>query len=359
MFQKDQNPNQNHYKRFIFDFDDTLSFCTDRDWENAEPDLELIAKINELYAEGFEIWIVTARGQISCNGDITLREQKYRVQIESWLNKYNVHYHNLSFEKVLGAYYVDDKALTIPDFKETSFKIKRGLSGTEVFITDKTVSKTCDNANLIAHWHERAKELQYCVPEVRSVIGKTINFEFITGHQYKPGTIRNKLCDLIDSFRDYEPLFQGSFSTYVKRVEVHLSESELPIAFNDLYLNQLAGIVKFMDENKTFCHGDFTVDNLIIQDRDIFMIDPNPTDYSSWLLDVSKLQQSFRRFQLSGDLAYIQKRYSYHSLDRVLTLLEMSHWIRMLKYVRHSAPDLYERSKQIIFELSKQLYIQL
>lgn len=348
--------NQTHYKRFIFDFDDTLSFCTDRDWENAQPDLELIAKINELYAEGFEIWIVTARGQISCNGDLETREFKYRNQIENWLAKYDVHYHNLSFEKVLGAYYVDDKALTIADFKNTSFKIKRGLSGTEVFITDRIVSKTCDNANLIAHWHERAKELQYCVPEVHSVIGKTINFEFITGHQYKPGTIRNKLCDLIDSFREYEPLFQGSFSTYVDRVEDHLKVSELPQALIVEYMIELRNITDFMDKNKTFCHGDFTVDNMIIQDHNIFMIDPNPTDYSSWLLDVSKLQQSFRRFQLSGDLAYIQKRYSYYSVERIILLLEISHWIRMLKYVRHSATDLYVRSIQLIEELTQQAF---
>lgn len=345
--------NQNnsfHYKRFIFDLDDTISHCTNRDFDNATHDLELIEKINQLFAEGFEIWIVTARGMLSCNGDLALREQTYRNSIEAWLRQHNVHYHVLSFQKELGAYYVDDKALTISDFKKTDFKIKRGLSGNEVFITDnKLVSKTCDNALKVALWHERAFDLQYHVPKVHSVIGKTINLEYVHGRSYLPGTIRNKLCDLAESFKDYAPLDNGDFNTYAKRVRDHLNISEL--AEEDI--NKIYTLLYFenerMNREKSFCHGDFTVDNLIITQSTICMIDPNPTEYSSWLLDISKLAHSFRRFQLSGDLAYLYDRYATDK--NLITLLELTHWVRILKYVKEPNPELYFRSLTIIRDL--------
>lgn len=345
--------NSLHYKRFIFDLDDTISHCTNRDFINAEPDLELIDKINALFAEGFEIWIVTARGMLSCNGDLEAREFTYREQIETWLRQHNVHYHRLSFQKELGAYYVDDKALSIADFKNTDFKIKRGLSGNEVFITDdRLVSKTCDNALKVALWHERALDLQYHVPKVHSVIGKTLNLEFVNGRSYLPGTIRNKLCDLAESFKDYSPLEHGTFKTYARRVKDHLNQSELSEEVSNKIYSLLYLENDRMNCEVSFCHGDFTVDNLIITPHTICMIDPNPTEYSSWLLDISKLAHSFRRFQLSGDLDYLYKRYA--SDEKLIKLLELTHWVRILKYVKHPDPQLHTRAINIINELLPQ-----
>lgn len=345
--------NSLHYKRFIFDFDDTISHCTNRDFDNAVPDIELIEKINKLFEEGYEIWIVTARGMLSCKGDLALREQTYRNSIETWLRNNNVHYHHLSFQKELGAYYVDDKALTISDFKNTEFKIKRGLSGNEVFITDdKVVSKTCDNALTVAMWHERALDLQYHVPKVHSVIGKTLNLEFVKGNSYKPGTIRNKLCDLAESFMNYSPIQNADFSTYANRVKDHLQQSEIDIIDINKIYTFLYFICDRMDAEKSFCHGDFTVDNLIITQNSICLIDPNPIEYSSWLLDISKLAHSFRRFGYLDDLKYVYSRYDE---DRsLITLLELTHWVRILKYIRHSDVQLYTKALNIIEELLEQ-----
>jgi len=102
--------------RLVVDFDDTLSFATERDWENAKPNLPLIAKLNSLYDQGHQVDIFTARGTISCKGDRELAEQKNRPQIEAWLNKHGVKYHSLSFQKPLADYYIDDKAITPDDF---------------------------------------------------------------------------------------------------------------------------------------------------------------------------------------------------------------------------------------------------
>ena len=96
------------HKRIVLDFDDTLAFTSNRDWDNAKPNVALIEKCNELYNQGWTIDIYTARGSISCRS----REEaadKYGPQIESWLLKNHVKYHALSFNKPLAAYYIDDK----------------------------------------------------------------------------------------------------------------------------------------------------------------------------------------------------------------------------------------------------------
>ena len=58
--------NKVHSKTLVFDFDDTISFTKNRDWENAEPNLPLIQKIQELYTKGWKIIIATSRGNLSC-----------------------------------------------------------------------------------------------------------------------------------------------------------------------------------------------------------------------------------------------------------------------------------------------------
>ena len=342
--------NRSHYKRFIFDLDDCISHCIDRDWENARADYDMVNKINQLYDDGWEIWIVTARGQLSCNGDLQAREAKYRLQIEDWLRSNGVHYHNLSFEKVLGAYYVDDKALPIKDFLSTDFRISRGLSGGEVYITDdKIVSKTCDNALTVAQWYERATDLQYCVPKVYSIIGKTLNLEFIKGNQYKPGTVINKVIDTAISFGQYKPLSSGDFSTYIERVHNHLLISEIDTHVQTEILKRFKAIEEYCNSTKSFCHGDYSIDNMIFTNRDIYLFDPNPTEYSSWLLDVSKLAHSLRRFNLDDDLEQLYSRFDDHTKS-IISILEASHWLRILKYVKGKNDALYSRALNEITE---------
>ncbi len=353
--------NLTHHKRFIFDLDDTISHTFNRDWDNATPDLEVIDKINQLFEDGFEIWIVTARGMLSCNGDLALRDKTYRTSIETWLRKHKVQYHVLSFEKVLGAYYVDDKALSVDDFKKTSFKILHGLSGTDVFITDeRLVSKTCDNALQVAAWHERARDLQIAVPEVHSVIGKTLNLDFIKGHPYKPGTFIHKLYRQIREFREYDPMNFFDFGTYIDRIVDHLKESELNEEVQSSIIVELENIEGLMNASKSFCHGDFSIDNVIVTSQTWYLIDPNPTPYSSWMLDMSKLLMSLERFDYHDDETNLLKKihdplniYGIECTKRanaISGILRLSHWVRILKYIRYHPQQqcLYRKALSMI-----------
>ena len=64
------------------------------------------------------------------------------------------------------------------------------------------------------------------------------------------------------------------------------------------YVDKLLLFSDYYNENKSFCHGDSAIDNFIFDGKDYYMIDPiyNPDLYSSWLLDVSKIMQSLKRF---------------------------------------------------------------
>lgn len=103
------------YRTFVIDIDDTICFTINRDFENSEPNKEVIEKINDLYSKGWKIILYTARGGKSCK-TLLEREIKYRGTTEAWLNKNNVLYNDLIFGKPNADYYVDDKNISIEEF---------------------------------------------------------------------------------------------------------------------------------------------------------------------------------------------------------------------------------------------------
>ncbi len=96
-------------KVFAIDCDDTLTkeTCwTPKDCLNAEPNQEVIDKVNSLKDY---IIINTARADHLIPATI------------KWLRKHNVKYHGINNQKIPAAYYVDDKALLIDDFLKGDF----------------------------------------------------------------------------------------------------------------------------------------------------------------------------------------------------------------------------------------------
>ncbi len=89
---------------FAIDMDATLtkSVCwTPQECLDAEPNQEMIDKVNSLYAY---IIINTARTDELIPATI------------KWLRKHNVKYHGINNQKIPATYYVDDKNLTINQF---------------------------------------------------------------------------------------------------------------------------------------------------------------------------------------------------------------------------------------------------
>ena len=93
------------------DIDETICLtASDRNYANAKPLKERIAKINKLYDEGNTIIYWTPRG--------TGTGINWQDVTEKQFKKWNVKYHELKFQKPIYDLFIDDKNIN----SETYFK---------------------------------------------------------------------------------------------------------------------------------------------------------------------------------------------------------------------------------------------
>ena len=357
-----------HVTTIVFDLDDTISFTVDRDWENAYCDPEMKAKINRLYDEGWTIVIHTARGQISCDGNINAIYDKYHDLIIGWLNRNGVKFHELKFGKPLASFYVDDKALRPDEFKSLEIqKLSGGLSGAIVIRTGDRIYKTDKNAIDVAKWYKMSELYDvYKTPKFYSVVGDTISIQYIDGTPFKnikSGTLINSVIgNILEAGKT--PAY-GDFKTYAKRVTDHLDlctdlKTRLKVDLHSMLNN--VQLTHAFNKHISFCHGDLTLDNIIIRDGSVYYIDPIPMfdgQYSSYLLDVSKFIQSCERNNLYDQQLLRKLFFLDDETSFLIELLVLTHWVRMLKYAKAGDIDLYHRSLNVIetkFERIKEMY---
>ena len=166
-------------KRIVCDIDDTISFCKDRDWVNAKPNLSIIKKLISMHNDGWEIFLHTARGSLSAKTPDDARI-KYESIITEWCEKHKVPYDKLIFGKPLAAYYVDDKSLTPDAFLSLDIEqLKGGLSGADIYRAGDTVHKTADNSLSVMKWFDISKSSNLKIPKIHKLVGKTISMEYI------------------------------------------------------------------------------------------------------------------------------------------------------------------------------------
>ena len=97
-------------KRFVFDIDGVIATITPgNDYRLAQPMVETVELINELYRAGHRIILFTARGGTSGIDWSELTKQ----QMEEW----GVLHHELRMGKPAGDYYIDDKMVGLDEVK--------------------------------------------------------------------------------------------------------------------------------------------------------------------------------------------------------------------------------------------------
>lgn len=303
------------HKRIVLDFDDTLAFTSNRDWENAEPNIDLIEKCNELYNAGWQIDIFTARGSISCRSRVEA-EEKYGEQIRTWLEKHHVKYHMLSFDKPLAAYYIDDKGITPEDFICADIReLQGGLSGSDIYTDGVLVHKTASNAHEVAKWY---KETGSAVrtPEIHRVVGDTLTMDYIEHDEdffkHSPYKALAMIQEALDEFGEI-PVTKKflTFDDYIARIVGHVQLAKLDV-FNDV-VERLANI----ELDYGYCHGDFGIKNMLFNQYDMYLIDPIPNVFGCRELDIAKFIASL-----------IINKYSPAEQDLAInTLLAYNHWI--------------------------------
>ena len=333
-------------KRIICDVDDTISTHINRDYENAIPHTDIIEKLNSLYDSGYEIVYMTARGQLSFKGDIEKIEKYRKPVLEKWLKKHNVKYTDLVFTKPLGIYYVDDKALRPDEFMNMEYEVLHGRScatvtrlGNRVLKTETSLEKIKSQYN----WYKRCPG-GVNIPAIYSIIDKTLTMEYIEGvliNSIINSSLLAKIFNIVESFRIMK---EGPiFNSYIDRIRDHMSVNNIP--HEDEILDRMYLSEEYFNKNRSFCHGDLTLNNMILtRENDIYVIDPNPPKevYTSWLLDVAKLYQSIHYDyenlffdypkNTEKESLYLTLKDMFEEEHKYILLLELTHYIRLVKY---------------------------
>lgn len=112
----------------VFDLDETL--CTKKQshetYMDVKPIQEMVDLVNELYDEGHEIIIETARNMVTQNNNEAKVIRNVGKDTLLWLEKYGIKYHGIKFGKTYAHLYVDDKSC-INDVTEVRRKVKLQL----------------------------------------------------------------------------------------------------------------------------------------------------------------------------------------------------------------------------------------
>ena len=104
-------------KIYCFDLDETLCNTFNKDYKNSTPITEMIDRVNYLYEQGNIIKIFTARGMGKFSGDVDKVNDAYYELTKSQLDNWCVRYHELHLGKQSFDYFIDDKNLSINQFK--------------------------------------------------------------------------------------------------------------------------------------------------------------------------------------------------------------------------------------------------
>ena len=180
---------------FIFDIDGTLFDTNGTDYETSVPNTNIINIVNELFDEGHEIIINTARGYKTGKDWMELTKKQ--------LYDCGVKYHKLEFSKPAGDLYVDDKACSIYNFypEIDGMEIDKPWGKEYVLIyTDHYAMKRLKidpDKSISYQYHEKKNETWHVVEgygtalvdgeKIDIKVGNTIDIPNMTPHTVKAG----------------------------------------------------------------------------------------------------------------------------------------------------------------------------
>lgn len=155
-------------------------------------------------------------------------------------------------------------------------------------------------------------------------------------------------------YKTYTP-----FEKYIERIQDHCK-------YNDDFYDIIPLLEKrkeYYDNYNTFCHGDFSLENLIQTDKGLYLIDPiwNENNWSSYLLDISKMLHSYRKynrmFEYEVFLTYYTKNNGESLDENALKILEVTQFIRVLKYIKNPKlkEEIYSLTKNLLEECLQRL----
>ena len=119
-------------KRIVMDLDETICSTINGDYANSLPKLDVIERIRDFKAQGFEIVISTSRNMRTYEGNVGKINANTLPIIVGWLDEHNVPYDEIYTGKPwcgTEGFYVDDRSLRPDEFVQLSVEGIRKLLG--------------------------------------------------------------------------------------------------------------------------------------------------------------------------------------------------------------------------------------
>lgn len=259
------------------DFDGTLALGNKSHISILEPNIALIERLQLLRAEiNPTIKIVTARGSKS-NLSTEEKQIRYQKLISDWLNKYNVPFDCISFNKEYATMYIDDMTIN----QDAAFAgLLSPFTKNKIIFTPDTIIKQTQSALFEFEWYKIAAA-HLDTPKVLFCNDELIITERIKDYR-KPNA--QDFIEIINKMKAIEgkPV---PFETYLQNIKP-IEHSTKAVA--DLQLPQ---------HDATFFHGDLSTTNLLVADK-IYCIDANSRNiFGSYLTDAGKAYFSLIAFE--------------------------------------------------------------
>jgi len=256
------------------DFDGTLALGNKSHITLSEPNFILIKRLKELKKTiNVYIKIVTARGSKN-HLSIEDKTKKYGKLIEEFCITYDVPYDEISFNKEYADLYIDD--MTIDHYADFS-PLKSAFTANNLIFTQHSVIKKSKTSLFEKEWFDIASNIVN-VPKVLFCNDETIITERI---QQTSQIDINQCINLLQRFKQLS-IKNFNYQTYIDNIQLNRHSSKKVSLIVDKISKQLL--------EPTFFHGDFTKQNIIVSNNDIFLIDPNYRYiFGNYITDAAKL----------------------------------------------------------------------
>lgn len=122
-------------KNIVVDLDGTLTEDIEVKYTDKPVRLDVVEKLRDYKAMGFNIIISTSRGMRTYNGDIGKINANILPDIITWLDKHNVPYDSIIVGKAwcgFDGFYIDDKAIRPSEFVRMSYEELQNMLVQEV-----------------------------------------------------------------------------------------------------------------------------------------------------------------------------------------------------------------------------------
>ena len=353
--------------RAVFDLDDTISIHKNRDYPNAKPIIPVIEKIRKMKRDGWEIIIYSARGQVSCKGDINLIEKRNRPVVEKWLKEHDVPYDGLIFGKPIADLYVDDKGMGLQEFIDSPFEyLNGGGSGGNVYRFGNIVKKSFNSTSDTERYKQWEKDKQDCClsPKVHSYLYDSVYMDYIEGKrlsEYATKVEINQLVEIAERFKQKKVSDKFSIDPQIDILMKNISEDKemnrIIIMCRTFLKMQEIEIAK----NQSFSHGDMILSNAIKAVDGIYLIDSRYIrDSSSYLFDLAKLRMSLSGYEYlfklsTEDKRHLKKDFDDYLKDRgILPLVVVLNLMYVCRLYRYKTDGEKKTVKQMAKEILRE-----